>query len=355
MARFRREALVRRAAPAPEHRAGVRLGPGPEQRTATTSSWSTWTGRRRADLLREHKQLGIDETVRIVRDACHGLDYAHRAGRRAPRREAGQPADRQGDGHHEARRLRHRQGGRADADHPGRLGARHGRLPVARAGARRGGRAGVGHLLARRVRLPVPDRAAAARVHLAHRAGAQAAAGAGRRRSPTSAPRCRRSWTRRCGCASSATRTRATPRALEMAEAHRGGRARRGHRGHAAARGRATTTRRGRCDEHRRHAGAAAHARAAPSPTRVQQAATPAPAAGGRARRDERDAAQRAAGRRRSGTFLALLAVIAAIAIVALALLSSSRQQQRRSPVEHRRRSAADRRAARLHPASTPR
>jgi eukaryotic-like serine/threonine-protein kinase len=33
-----------------------------------------------ADLLREHKQLDIDETVRLVRDACHGLDYAHRAG-----------------------------------------------------------------------------------------------------------------------------------------------------------------------------------------------------------------------------------------------------------------------------------
>jgi serine/threonine-protein kinase len=33
-----------------------------------------------ADLLREHKLLDIDETVRIVRDACHGLDYAHRAG-----------------------------------------------------------------------------------------------------------------------------------------------------------------------------------------------------------------------------------------------------------------------------------
>jgi eukaryotic-like serine/threonine-protein kinase len=33
-----------------------------------------------ADLLREHKLLDIDETVQIVRDACHGLDYAHRAG-----------------------------------------------------------------------------------------------------------------------------------------------------------------------------------------------------------------------------------------------------------------------------------
>jgi serine/threonine-protein kinase len=33
-----------------------------------------------ADLLREHKVLEIDQTVEIVRDACHGLDYAHRAG-----------------------------------------------------------------------------------------------------------------------------------------------------------------------------------------------------------------------------------------------------------------------------------
>jgi serine/threonine protein kinase len=33
-----------------------------------------------ADLLREHRRLGIDETVHVVRDACHGLDYAHRAG-----------------------------------------------------------------------------------------------------------------------------------------------------------------------------------------------------------------------------------------------------------------------------------
>src|SRR5213082_1792192 len=33
-----------------------------------------------ADLLREHGQLGIEDTVRIVVEACHGLDYAHRAG-----------------------------------------------------------------------------------------------------------------------------------------------------------------------------------------------------------------------------------------------------------------------------------
>jgi eukaryotic-like serine/threonine-protein kinase len=33
-----------------------------------------------ADLLRERKRLELDETVHIVRDACHGLEYAHRAG-----------------------------------------------------------------------------------------------------------------------------------------------------------------------------------------------------------------------------------------------------------------------------------
>ena len=33
-----------------------------------------------ADLLRDEKQLDIEDAVRIVRDACHGLDYAHRAG-----------------------------------------------------------------------------------------------------------------------------------------------------------------------------------------------------------------------------------------------------------------------------------
>jgi eukaryotic-like serine/threonine-protein kinase len=61
-----------------------------------------------------------------------------------------------------------------------------------------------------------------------------------------------------------------------------------------------------------------------PQPTRVQQAAPPVTAAPARARRDDPAAARRAAGRRRLGTFLALLAAIAAIVVVALALLSSS-------------------------------
>jgi eukaryotic-like serine/threonine-protein kinase len=33
-----------------------------------------------ADLIRDHGVLEIDQAVHIVRDACHGLDYAHRSG-----------------------------------------------------------------------------------------------------------------------------------------------------------------------------------------------------------------------------------------------------------------------------------
>ena len=33
-----------------------------------------------ADLLRQHRMFDTEDTVRIVRDACQGLDYAHRAG-----------------------------------------------------------------------------------------------------------------------------------------------------------------------------------------------------------------------------------------------------------------------------------
>jgi serine/threonine-protein kinase len=33
-----------------------------------------------ADLLRQHRMFDAEDTVRIIRDACQGLDYAHRAG-----------------------------------------------------------------------------------------------------------------------------------------------------------------------------------------------------------------------------------------------------------------------------------
>ena len=98
----------------------------------------------------------------------------------------------------QADRLRDRPRGRADPDHPGRLGRRDRRLPGARAGAWRGGDPGDRRLRARRRPLPVPHRPPALRGLLAGRAGgapaerAPAAADAptttrSRRRS---APRC---------------------------------------------------------------------------------------------------------------------------------------------------------------------
>ena len=62
----------------------------------------------------------------------------------------------------------------------------------------------------------------------------------------------------------------------------------------------------------------------APSPTRVQQAAPASAVEQTRSRRGEREAARATARRRRFGSFLALLAAIAAIVVVAVALLSSS-------------------------------
>ena len=49
-------------------------------RTATSSSWSTWTGPRARTCCASRSSSTSSETVAIVRDACHGLDYAHRAG-----------------------------------------------------------------------------------------------------------------------------------------------------------------------------------------------------------------------------------------------------------------------------------
>ena len=75
--------------------------------------------------------------------------------------------------------------------HPGRLGARHRRLPLARAGARRAGRPGLGPLLARRRRLPAPVRAAAVRGGVAHRAGAASSSASSPQPLDELSPRCR--------------------------------------------------------------------------------------------------------------------------------------------------------------------
>src|SRR6185436_16317344 len=79
VARFRREAL---AAARLQHPNVVQVfdsGQDPESRRHYIVMEYV-AGPSCADLLREHKLLEVDETVAIVSDACHGLDYAHRAG-----------------------------------------------------------------------------------------------------------------------------------------------------------------------------------------------------------------------------------------------------------------------------------
>ena len=79
VARFRREAL---AAARLQHPNIVQVfDSGEDQPSARHFIVMEYVdGPSCADLLREQRQLGIDETVEIVRGACHGLDYAHRAG-----------------------------------------------------------------------------------------------------------------------------------------------------------------------------------------------------------------------------------------------------------------------------------
>ena len=79
VARFRREALSAARLQHPNIVQVFDSGHDPEsQRHYIVMEYVD--GPSAADLLREHKQLDVDYTVRIVRDACHGLDYAHRAG-----------------------------------------------------------------------------------------------------------------------------------------------------------------------------------------------------------------------------------------------------------------------------------
>ena len=115
-----------------------------------------------AELLRDHGHLEVDEAVDDLSQSCKGLEYAHRNG--VVHRDV-KPGNllRLRRRRRQARRLRHRPRDRSVEHHPGRLGARHRRVPCARAGPRRGGRPALRHLLAGRGRLPAAVRTPALR------------------------------------------------------------------------------------------------------------------------------------------------------------------------------------------------
>jgi eukaryotic-like serine/threonine-protein kinase len=79
VARFRREALAAARLQHPNIVQVFDSGQDPESRRHYIVMEYV-DGPSCADLLRERKRLEIEETVLVIRDACHGLDYAHRMG-----------------------------------------------------------------------------------------------------------------------------------------------------------------------------------------------------------------------------------------------------------------------------------
>ena len=160
--RFRREAL---SAARLQHPNIVQVfDSGQDQNTERHYIVMEYVDGPSGDMLRERKQLDIDETIGLVRDACHGLDYAHRAGVVHRDVKPGNLLFAEEMGTTKLADFGIAKAAEQTRDHAGGLRARHRCVPLARAGARRGGGPALRHLLARRVRVPVPDRAAAARV-----------------------------------------------------------------------------------------------------------------------------------------------------------------------------------------------
>jgi eukaryotic-like serine/threonine-protein kinase len=273
-----------------------------------------------ADMLRERKQLDIDETVRLVRDSCHGLDYAHRAG--VVHRDV-KPGNLLYAEEMGATKLA--DFGIAKAAEQTRItqvGSVLGTAAYLSPEQARGEEAGpasdiysLGVCAYQFLTGRLPHEYASL-TELALKQQEDPAAPIGDYR-PEVAP----ALDNAVRLALERDPAARYSSALEMAEAIEAG---------ALGEATAATQRLAMSDYDATQAIDDTSATQAlprtqyrgPQPTRVQEAA-PA-AAPARARRDDRAVAKRAAGRRRFGTFLALLAAIAAIVVVAVALLSSS-------------------------------
>jgi eukaryotic-like serine/threonine-protein kinase len=274
-----------------------------------------------ADMLREHKQLEVDETVRLVRDACHGLDYAHRAGVVHRDVKPGNLLFAE-----EMGLTKLADFGIAKAAEQTRItqvGSVLGTAAYLSPEQARGEEAGpssdiysLGVCAYQFLTGRLPhEYASLTELALKQQQDPVAPVTAYRPEVPQELDEAVRVALERDPEARYSS-------ALEMAGAIEAG-----LRGEATA----ATQRLGMSDYDPTQAidqtaatQAMQRTSVGPSPTRVQQAVPRAPDRPARASRDERAAARRTASRRRWGSFLALLAAIAAIAIVAIALLSSS-------------------------------
>jgi len=275
-----------------------------------------------ADMLRERKQLEVDDTVQLMRDACHGLDYAHRAGVVHRDVKPGNLLFAEEMGITKLADF-----GIAKAAEQTRItqvGSVLGTAAYLSPEQARGEEAGsASDIYSLGVcayqfltgRLP-HEYASLTELALKQQQDPVAPITDYRSEVPAELDDAVRVALERVPEARYAS-------ALQMAEAIQAG-----MRGEATA----ATQRLGLSDYDMTHAlddtaatRAMQRTTIGPSPTRVHEAPpAPQPVQAARVRRDERATAQRAARRRRWGSFLALLAAIAAIAVVAIALLSSS-------------------------------
>ena len=169
--RFRREAWPPRAWCTPTSSRSTTSG-STSRRAGTTSSWSgSWDRRARRCCASADTCRSTRPSTGSPSPAAAGVRPSQRA--RPPRRQARQPAALRSRRDDQARGLRHRQDvERRVVDHAGRLGPGHRRLPGARAGRGRGGRAGRRPVRAGRRRLPAAEWPPALRGGVADRAGA---------------------------------------------------------------------------------------------------------------------------------------------------------------------------------------